>query len=247
MATAFPDHLSDAAATPKGFAFWNDFITQDATDATVDGPATFTAVSSGTLATASKNGGWARIANADDTDDSGGQLQPLAAFYPTTGKRMTFKTRFQFAQDADSLAGTGVATESFAVFGFYGVDTSVITGEATDTDGIYFIKREGSTALNLEVKSNSATETYIAAAPSVTGTGNFACDLSVHTLGISVYPNGTNSSVRFFIDGKLAASATGISIPASTIGLTPTVAFTSGDGVGFKYCDIDYVGAWQDR
>jgi hypothetical protein len=239
-------HLTDAASTPAGFYFWNDFIDQDAVDATVDGQMTFSALGAGTFADAGKVGGWGRLGDGGD-DGAGGGLQALGGFACTTGKRIVFKTRVQFAQDATSLAGVGVALESEFYIGLYPVDTSVNVGEATDTDCIIFKKIEGTLEFTMEVKSNSATETFIGTVPSVSGTGNFNWTLAATTLGIAVHPNGTSSNVFFFVNGKLAAKATGIAIPASTVLLTPTVMFLSGEGTGIKYLDIDYVGAYQDR
>jgi hypothetical protein len=226
--------LKDSAVTPEGFDFFCDFIRQDeiADGGSIDG----TAISSGTIATQATNGGWARLSGAATTDDSGYQIQALAAHAPTDGKLITFKARLQVSE----TTSTNVATESDLYVGLFPVDTSIVA--SLPTDGIYFVKADGGTSISCVVRAASTNV-------SVVWSGTF--DKLVHTYGIMVRPDTTNSTnnsiVSFSIDGVEVARSAPVAIPASTVILTPTIAFQSGDNTGTKFVDVDYIGTYQDR
>lgn len=225
------DHLRDAASTPAAFFAFADFIRQD--DVADGGAADFTAIATGTFATSAANGGWGRLSGAATTDNSGGQLQLLAAHACTTGKTLAMKARAQIGE----ATTTNAATDSDLFIGLFPVDTSI---EASLPDnGIYFSKPDGGTAIKAIVR--------VAGANVVEQTLSVTADKDVHTYGISVQPNGTDSTVTFSIDGVAVARCSGISLPADTVILTPTIAFQSGDNTGTKYIDVDYVGSYQAR
>jgi hypothetical protein len=122
--------------------------------------------------------------------------------------------------------------------GLFPVDTSIVA--SLPADGIYFVKADGGTAINCVVRVGSANLLSQAITTPV-------MDKSVHTYGIGIYPNGTSSSVVFSIDGVVVCRADSLSLPASSVILTPSIAFQSGDNTGTKYVDVDYIGSHQLR
>jgi hypothetical protein len=241
--------LRDVSRAPDAFGFWNDFTNLDDL-VTITGAYTFTALTSGTLLTDEKNGGWAKI-TAATTDNRGGQLQTKAIHACTPGKRINFCTRVQLAGSAG--ASSVNATQSDLIFGLYPTDTSVEAGVVadTDTDGIYFYKVDASTAFKCIVKGGSATRRLDVTATSITQTaGNFAMDLSAHHFGISILPLGaTNnlSTIDFFIDGVRVGGGTDIQLPLSSIFLAPTVSAQAGDNAETYTYSFDYIGSYQER
>lgn len=225
------EHLIDSAAVPLGFSLFTDFIRQD--DIADGGAFDWTAVGTGTIATQAANGGWGRISGAATTDDSGGQVQGLAAHVCTSGKVITFKTRAQLNESTS----TNATIESDLYAGLFPVDTSIVA--SLPADGIYFVKADGATAITCVVRVGGTNVYSQAIVPVI--------DELVHTYGIAIFPNGSNSIVEFSMDGVSVARATGVSLPASTVILTPTIAFQSGDGTGTKFVDVDYLGSYQAR
>jgi adhesin HecA-like repeat protein len=229
----FAAKLNDSGATPAWFGVFADFVRFD--DIADGGAFDFTAIGSGTGAVNAANGGVMRLSGAATTDNSGGQIQANGSHVATAGKALHFKTRCQITESTS----TNSATESDLFLGFFPVDTSI---EASlPADGIYFVKADGGTTISCIVRVGSSSTTIT---PTATA---FTMDGSNHTYGISVYPNGTSSTVEFNIDGVTVARHTGVSLPASTVYLTPSVAFQSGDNTGTKWCDVDYVGSCQAR
>jgi hypothetical protein len=230
------NRAEDAAAIPRGFGMFADFVRQDeiADGGAFDG----VAITTGTIATNAANGGWARLSGAATTDDSGYQLQGLGSHVCTAGKKIAFKCRQQLGESTS----TNSATESDYYLGLFPVDTAIVA--SVPDNGIYFVKADGGTTITCVVKVATATEfTQTLTA------GQFTEDKAVHTFGIGVAPGpaADTSTVTFSIDGVVVARATNISLPASTIYLTPTVAYQSGDNTGTKYVDVDYVGSFQER
>jgi hypothetical protein len=226
------NHLSDAAATPPHFGFYEDFLRVDGVVA-ANGPMTFTAVGSGTFATQATNGGWGRLSGAATTDDSGGQLQAAAAHACTDFKNLLFKCRAQLNESATS----NVATDSDFIAGLILIDTSIVA--SLPTDGIFFEKDDNATAIKCVVRVGGVNNAAI--------TISNVMDKSVHTYGIAVFPNGASSNVEFSIDGARVARAENVTLPAASTFLTPSIAFQSGDATGTKFVDIDYVGSLQMR
>jgi hypothetical protein len=222
--------INDSAAGPLAFGFFEDFVFQSPT-ALLTG----TAISSGTAATNAANGGWARLAGAATTDNSGYQLQAAGAHAATALKSMTFKARGQLGE----ATSANVATESDLWLGFLPVDTSIVASEPVD--GIYFLKADGGTTLKCEIRVNNATPTY-------TLSHTTAFDTSVHTFGISVDPvSDSRWDVKWFLDGAVIATARDQALPASSVLLAASVAFQSGDNTGTKRFDLDYIGSYQER
>lgn len=227
----FTSNLRDPAAAPLGFGIYEDFIRQDGI---VDlGAFDFTAIASGTIATSAANGGIARLSGVATTDATGAQLQAQGCHVVTDGKFLSFKARCQINESTS----TNGATESQLYLGLFPVDTSI--DASLPADGIYFDKIDGATAIRCIVRVASSNVF-------VTTITNVA-DKSMHTYGIGITPVGTVCSVEFTIDGVRVARVDGVAFPASSIILTPSVAFRAGDATGTKFLDVDYMGSWQDR
>jgi len=229
----------DTAVTPSFFEFFEDFTRQDSI--ATGGAVTATLITSGTVSVRAANGGWLSLNGVDDTDNTGAQVQSLAAHVITQNKRIAFSARVQARQDADS---TTVAAESDISIGLFPIDTSL---EASlPVDGIYFRKAEGATAIKCVIRNNSATAVFDQTIASV-------MDTSVHLYGILIKPNGALptssglSSVVFTIDGEIVALARNVNLPAGTIVLASSVAFQTGDATGQKFLDIDFLRTVQDR
>lgn len=231
----FDDYkLNDAAAIPGAFMFFTDFIRQD--DIADGGAIDFVAIGSGTIATQAANGGWVRLSGAATTDDSGAQIQALAAHACTTGKTLAMKTRGQLNESTS----TNVVTESDLYIGLFPVDTSIVA--SLPADGIYFVKADGGTTITCVVRVASSNVFSVTLAATA-----YTQDKLIHAFGISIYPNGANSTVSFVIDGVEVARAAATTLPATSVFLTPTIAEQSGDNTGTKFLDVDYLGSWQLR
>jgi hypothetical protein len=217
---------------PRGFGLFVDFVRQD--DVVDLGALDYTAIAAGTIAAQATHGGWARISGVATTDNSGGQVQTLAQHTTTLFKSLAFKSSLQL----NEATSANVAVDSDLFVGLMPIDTSI---EASiPADGIYFDKLDGATAIRAIVRVAGANVVAVTVTP--------VADKLVHLYGINVFPRGNNAStVEFTIDGQLVYRAINVSLPATTIILTPTVAFQSGDNTGTKFVDIDYIGSYQDR
>lgn len=226
------NHLIDPALTPAYFGFFEDFLREDGI---ADGGAfDFTAIAVGTLATNAANGGWARISGVATTDDSGGQIQAKGAHVATDGKFIGCKTRMQLNESTS----TNGATESEWYVGLFPVDTSIVA--SFPADGVYFAKADGGTAIQCIVRVGGVN----VFSTTITATA----DKSTHHYGIGIVPSTANgATVEFSLDGVRVARADGLALPASSVVLTPSIAFQSGDATGTKFLDVDYVGSIQAR
>lgn len=227
--------INDPSALPYYFGVFEDFI--EAGSVATGHKFTGTAISSGTLATNAANGGWAKLSGAATTDNSGYQIQALGAHVCTSSKPIVFKTRVQVSESTSSNS----ATESDIFLGLFPIDTSI---EASLPDnGIYFVKADGGTTVQCIVRAAAANGLARSIASSaftlVAGTN--------YRFGIAVFPNGTDSSVEFTIDDVVVARATGLTLPASTVYLTPSVVWQTGDNTGTKWIDVDYLASYQVR
>jgi hypothetical protein len=227
------DHLNDAGLVPPAFELFEDFLREDGV-ADSTGPFDWNAVNSGTFATDAGNGGLAKISGAATTNASGGQIQAEGIHVVTANKLITYKTRAQLNESTSA----NVATASALYLGLFPVNTGIIA--SFPDDGIYFEKDAG-TVLKANVKVGGT----------VVGTTTLtvAADKLVHSYGIAIFPRslGGTASVVFIIDGVVVASYDNLTLPASTVYLSPSVAFQTGDNTGTKWIDVDYVGSFQQR
>jgi hypothetical protein len=256
-------HLNDHAAKPTGFGFFEDFLVGNMVDSTgvvtgaktVANIATPTAaeteqaasslvtaiiggllgwnpITSGTIALREDVGGWVRISGAATTDDSGGQVQSRAGFNFTTGKTASFKAAVKLSN----------ATESDLWMGFFATDATLIAGT---NDYVGFQKNDDATTIDCVYRDAGGTEvSYTVPA------GTFTCDTSVHQYGVSVTPRGTNnadSTIEWSIDGVVVHRVNGGEVSLASVLMAATLAFQSGTATGTITCDVDYIGAHQQR
>lgn len=211
----------------------------------------FVPTGSGTFATTAANGGWITLSGAATTDNSGGQLQSAGIHSLVNGKRVAFQA---VAQVVESTSTNG-ATESSLFAGLYPIDTSLAANIAGDfssqnANWIGFYKADGGTTISCRVRVGGSNVFSVTAANS---SGTITFDKSSHVYGIIVEPVGETpstaglSKVTFTIDGQIVAQATGINLPASSVLLASSVAFTTGDNTGTKTCTFDIVRSAQDR
>lgn len=204
---------------------------------------TGTALNSGTGAvTVDRKFGVYRMSGAATTDNSGYQIQgDMETFSLVAGKRTRFETQLQ----------TSDATESEILAGLCITDTTLIdaggtfaVADLTFSDGIGFYKPDGATGFYCFINRDSTL---------VGSAGPFhtlANDTNVR-LGIEVRmdPNTAGKGkALFYINGQQVAGLDSTTMPYDSEEiLTPSVAFNTGDNLGTKTCDVDYVRAAQER
>jgi len=220
------------------YVFNRDFDNEQDIDAF-----TGTALNSGTGAvTVDQKFGVYRMSGAATTDNSGYQIQgDMETFSLTAGKRTLFETKLRYSD----------ATESEVLAGLCITDTTLIdaggtfaTADLTFSDGIGFYKPDGQTTYYCFIIRDSV---MVASSGPFTGP---AASTDVR-LGIEVRmdPNTAGKGkALFYMDGQLVCGLDSTTMPyESEEILTPSVAFNTGDNLGTKTCDVDYVRAAQER
>jgi hypothetical protein len=119
--------------------YFNDFHTYAAGDWTI------TETGAGSRANTAVDGGALLITNAGAENDNNQFQFKTAMLMPAATKRCYFRIRFQMSE----------ATQSDFVAGTQITNTAAFTA-ATVTDGIYFYKDDGSTAVNIVIKKDDA-------------------------------------------------------------------------------------------
>lgn len=214
----------------KYITFFNDFMRYDAaaTGTSHDWLTTITQAGSGsaTAALADENGGVLLVTNDDADDDNYfAQWQGMNTsnvvepFKFIVGKKTWFKARLK----------TSDATQSDIVIGLQITDTTPLAV----TDGVYFLKVDGSTTMNLLVTKNSTSSTTAAV--------TMANDTYV-TLGF-VYDGASNIDI-FVNDVKVAASVTTNLVDDEE--LTVSFGIQNGEAVA-KTLSMDYIFIASER
>jgi hypothetical protein len=159
------------------------------------------------------------LITTDANEDDGAQIQKAAeAFGFSTSQKATY---FGIRMKA------GEATQSDFLVGLCITDTTLLGGMS---DGVYFRKVDGSTAVSFVTEKDS-TETE------ATGVLTFAAD--TYYL-LEFYFDGT--SIEAFVDGVKVAQHT-TNIPDDEL-LTPSIAFLSGNAAA-ETMTVDWVRAIQ--
>lgn len=221
---------------PADWDIWNNFL--DAEDLT---PLTVTLISSGTnalQADGTKDGGWTVLSCADDTATSGAQIQNDTSFIDlNVNKTYKFLCRIEMTQDADALAGNGVALESEWVIGLLLTDTSILA--SFPADGIYFRKDEDSATLDLHV-DNGGTDVEKAAAATMVVDTKYVLAMKI----VMHEATALEGTVTFYLDGAEIGSIHSTVIPSDAAGLCMSIAFESSDAAtdGIKRLEMDYWG-----
>ena len=126
-------------------SYFNDFDTYAAGDWVV------TETQAGaTQALTAGDGGWLLLTNSAADDDLVALQKTPAAFSFTAGKKSFFRCRFKVSD----------ATQSDVVFGMQVVDTTPLDV----TDGVYFLKADGSTSVSVICRKNATTGSTSASA-----------------------------------------------------------------------------------
>lgn len=217
---------ADWKARPSWFGTFYDFCTdEDVTACVVSAVSSGTAVVSDAVA-----GGVLVIANSGTTDDSGAGVQVDASPHNlSAGAVVEFKTRVKQSD----------ATQSDLWTGLFPLDTTIIAGV---TGGVYFRKDDGDAYWDFVIRAGSAD--IVVSTAVATQTADAWQELAVKiTMDPSVAAKGV---VEAYIDGRQVYYGVCTALPASTVYLTPSVAWQSGEAAA-KTCHVDYIGARQSR
>lgn len=173
-----------------------------------------------------ENGGVVLITNDDADDDNyfaqwkGGNSAAVAeTFRFEGGKQLWFKARFKVSD----------ATQSDAVIGLQIADTTPLAV----TDGVYFLKADGSTTLNLLVTKNS-TSTTTAATTLVSDT----------YVIVGFYYNGYDKIDIYVNNNRVASSVTTNLVDDEDLAVS--FGIQNGEAAA-KTMSIDYILAVKER
>lgn len=224
MTTRFNNGLTTAAQNDplgdfilpdptKAHVYFNDFDTYLASEWTV----TETGVA--TQALSNGDGGLLLVTNAAADDDASFSQKVGESFLMASGKKAWFEAKFQVSD----------ATQSDVVIGLQITDTTPLDV----TDGIFFLKADGSTTVNLLVeKNNTATTTSAATLADATD------------IRLGFYYNGDDKIV-IFVDGVAVGSSATTNLPDDEE-LTISFGIQNGEAVA-KTMTIDYIFAAKER
>ena len=202
-------------APTKFHTYYEDF------DYYVAGNWTVTETQAGaTQALTDGDGGLLLITNTAADDDLV-SLQKVGESYRfASGKELFFEARFKVSD----------ATQSDVVVGLQITDSTPLNV----TDGVFFIKADGSTSVSLLVeKDNTATTTSSVA--------TMANDTFI-TLGF--YYNGA-SSIQYSVNGAVKGTSVTTNLPDDE-DMTVTIAIQNGEAVA-KTMTVDYVFVAKER
>lgn len=201
----------------KWHTYFNDFDTYVAADWTI------TTVGSGTRALGALDGGVLVVTNSAADDDSNFFDKVGSSFLLEAGKKAFFKARFKVND----------ATQSDFVMGLQVTDTTPLDV----TDGIYFLKSDGSAALSVICRKDATTGS--------TSASNIFTVLDDTYMILGWYYDG-KGSLAYFVNGAqmgtLDASAS--FLPDSV--LTVSFGVQNGEAVA-KVLSTDYILAAKER
>ena len=176
--------------------------------------------SGATQALADGDGGLLLITNTAADDDLVSLQKKGESFLFAAGKPLFFEARFKVSD----------ATQSDVVIGLQITDTTPLDV----TDGVFFIKADGSTSVSLLVeKNNTATTTSSVAT---------LADDTFITLGF--YYDGA-SSIQYSVNGTVTGTSAVTNLPDDEA-LTVTMAIQNGEAVA-KTMTVDYVFVAKQR
>lgn len=186
--------------------------------------------SGGSIAQADGNGGWSVLSNSA-TDDNAIFLQKLGeAFRWSASKKMVFAARFKVSD----------ATQSDFVMGLQITDNSPLDV----TDGIFFIKADGSTTCTLRVEKNDSAATGTAA----TIVSDTFVELAFVYDG-APYQSSTNVTTYAFdiwVDGSYVRTVEATSTVPDDEDLCISFGIQNGEALA-KTMTIDYILAALER
>jgi hypothetical protein len=198
--------------------YWNDFDTYTAGDWVV------TETQAGaTQALTAGDGGLLLLTNSAADDDLVALQKTPAAFTFTAGKKTFFRCRFKVSD----------ATQSDVVIGLQVIDTTPLDV----TDGVYFLKADGSTAFSVICRKNATTGSTSASSIATLADDTFI-ELGFYYDGESKVVYEVNGSVKGSLD------ATSTYLPDTTC--TVSFALQNGEAVA-KTMTVDYIYAAKER
>ena len=207
----------------KTYTYFNDF------DTYVSGDWTVTDIGVSTQALVADEPFGALALTTAGADNDGSQIQlKTETFTITAGKKTWFKARFKVSD----------ATESDFAIGLIILDTTILGSTDGDgaTDGIFFSKEDGDTALDINCQKNTTTGQLRATSIATVGTAYMSV----------AFEYDGKSAIRYWVDdvqkGTLAVSST--YLPDTPI--TVSAALLAGEGAA-KVMTIDYFFAAQER
>jgi hypothetical protein len=224
--TRFPNGLTNVSESnsladlgmpspTKFHTFMEDFDYYAAADWTV------TETDSGaTQALTDGDGGWLLVTNTAADNDLVGIQKKGESFRFASGKKLFFEARFKVSD----------ATQSDLAIGLQITDTTPLD----ITDGVFFIKADGSTSVSFVVeKNNTATTT--------TAVATMANDTFI-TLGFN-YDGG--SSIQYCVNGVVVGTSVTTNLPDDE-DLTISFAIQNGEAVA-KTMTVDYILCSKER
>lgn len=176
-----------------------------------------------TQALTAGDGGLLLLTNSAADDDIVALQKTPAAFAFTAGKKAFFKARFKVSD----------ATQSDLVIGLQVVDTTPLDV----TDGVYFLKADGSAALSVVCRKNATTGSTSAASIATIVADTF--------ITVGFYYNGVDKVV-YAIDGNVVGSLDGSSAYLPDTTCTISFAIQNGEAVA-KTMTVDYIYAAVER
>ena len=225
MPTRFTNGLTTAAKTApmgefilpdmtKAHIYMEDFDYYTAADWTV------TEVGAATQALNNEDGGRLLITNAAADDDASFNQKVGESFLFATGKKLWF----------DCLIQVNDVTQSDFLIGLQLTDTTPIDV----TDGVFFIKRDGFTTVDLLVEKDNTATTTSAVATMVNNTD----------IRLSYFYNGIDE-IKVFVDGAHVATSVTTNLPDDEV-LAISFGIQNGEAVS-KTMTVDYIMAAKAR
>lgn len=202
-------------AGPKFHTYFEDFDYYTAGDWTVT-----ETDAAATQALTNGDGGQLLITNGNTDDDLVGIQKVGESFRFESGKRLFFESRFKVSD----------ATASDVVMGLQITDTTPLDV----TDGVFFIKGNGDTAVDFLVEKNNTATT-------ASGVADMADDTFV-TLSFAY--NGSDEIV-YAVNGAIAGSSVVTNLPDDE-DLTVSFALQNGEAA-VKTMTVDYVYVAKER
>lgn len=208
-----------APAPHKYHTYFNDFDTYLASDWTIT--TTEAGTGSATEALADGDGGLLLLTNAAGDNDLDFLQLVKEGFKYEAGKQLAFNIRFK----------TSDATQTDIVAGLQLTDTTPLDV----TDGVFFLKEDGSTSISFIVEKDSTQSTLTLP--------NALADDTFMTLGFVFDPK--DQKFHVFQDNVLAGTVVNTNAPDDEE-LTVSFGVQNGEAVA-KTMTIDYVGAMKER
>jgi hypothetical protein len=226
MTTRFPNGVTNVGeqslfaamgqlAATKFHTYFEDFDYYTAADWTV------TETQAGaTQALADGDGGLLLLTNTAADDDLVALQKVGESFRFEAGKKLFFEARFRVSD----------ATQSDVVMGLQITDTTPLDV----TDGVFFIKADGSTSVSLLVEKNNTATTTASVATLANNT----------FVSLGFYYDGV-SQVQYFVNGVSAGASVTTNLPDDE-DMTVSFAIQNGEAVA-KTMTVDYVFVAKER